>query len=409
MGYLQTAAKGVSWLAGLRGIIRGLTFLRLLYLARLLTPAQFGTFGVATLALAFTEVMTETGVNIVLVQEDKASFSRYLSSAWAVSIMRGMLIFIIMLVSAPFVATFFDNPASLPLLVLISLVPLIKGFINPSVVLFQKELHFEKEVFFRSAIVISGTIVTILLAFLTHSPSSLVIGMIFEAIIEVLLSFAVIQQRPTLSFNKDYFFHIFHRGKWITMAGIFNYLYQQLDDIVVGRKLNATDLGYYQMAYRLAMLPITEIADVFNRVTFPVYTQLKGDLSRLQLAFFKTTGFVALLSGVFGLLLFLFPTPIVQLVLGPQWVSIVSILPILAVTGAIRGVSISSFSLFLAVKKQEYVTYSTITSIVILAILILPLTTNYGLIGAAWAALIGSVGAIPLIGYYTYRVLHTQA
>lgn len=406
MGYFRSAATGVTWLSSLRGLIRGLTFVRLLFLARMLTPQQFGTFGVATLTLAFIEVLTETGVNIVLVQEDRSSFEKYLNSAWVISIIRGLIIFLLLLVTAPIIAHFFNNPDSLPLLILISLVPLVRGFINPSVVLFQKELRFDKEVAFKSTIVITGTIVTIILAYITRSPLSLVIGMLFEASLEVVLSFLVIKQKPTFEISKSYLSHIFHRGKWITLAGLFNYLYQQLDDIVVGRKLSATDLGLYQMAYRLAMLPMTEIADVFNRVTFPVYAKLVQDKKRLRSAYLKTTAIIAVLSTSFGVALLIFPTFIVQLLLGPQWLAIVSILPILAITGVIRGISISAFSLFLAQKKQDYVLYTTIASVAVLAVLIIPLTTLYGLEGAAYSALIGSIAALPLTAYYVLKVFH---
>lgn len=405
MGYLKTAAVGVSWLAVLRFIIRGLTFIRLFFLARLLTPAQFGTFGVASLVLALVEVLTETGVNIVLVQEKRENVLKYLSSAWVVSIGRGLLIGTLVFLSSWWVSEFFNNEGSLQLLWLIALVPIIRGVINPAIILYQKDLQFSKEVGFRGTVVILGTVITLVAAFITKSPLALIIGMIAEAVIEVVLSFIVIKDRPTLSFKKEQFNHIFNRGKWITFAGIFEYLFQQVDDIVVGRKMQSSDLGHYQMAYRLAMLPITEITDVFNRVTFPVYTKLAGDKGRLKKAFFRTVGFIGILACVFAITLMTFPKEITRLVLGEQWLDIIPIISVLAITGAVRSISIASYSLFLSVKKQEYVLYSTIVGLVVLAVLILPMTSADGLLGAAWATLWAALAALPVIIFYVAKVL----
>lgn len=408
MGYLKTAAVGVSWLAVLRFIIRGLTFIRLFFLARLLTPAQFGTFGVSSLVLALVEVLTETGINIVLVQEKRENVLKYLNSAWVVSIGRGLLIGLIVFLSSWSIASFFNNPNALPLLWLIALVPIVRGFINPAIILYQKDLQFAKEVGFRGTVVVLGTIITLIVAYVTKSPIALIVGMLAEAVLEVGLSFLWIKDRPTLSFTKEHFNHIFNRGKWITFAGVFEYFFQQIDDIVVGRKMTSSDLGHYQMAYRLAMLPITEVADVFNRVTFPVYTKITEDLHRLRKAFFRTVGLIGLLSVGFAITLMTFPKEITQLVLGEQWLEIIPILSVLAVTGAVRGVSVASYSLFLAVKKQEYVTYSTIIGLLVLGILIWPMTTANGLLGAAWATLWAALAALPVIAFFVARVLRAR-
>lgn len=408
MGYLKTAAVGVSWLAVLRFIIRGLTFIRLFFLARLLTPAQFGTFGVASLVLALVEVFTETGVNIVLVQEKRENVLKYLSSAWVVSIGRGILIGLLVFASSWFVAGFFNNAAALPLVWLIALVPVVRGFINPAIILYQKDLQFSKEVRFRGIVVILGTAVTLATAFIIKSPAALVIGMLVEAGIEVCLSFLFLKERPSLSFTKEQFSHIFNRGKWITIAGVFEYLFQQIDDIIVGRKMTSTDLGHYQMAYRLAMLPITEVTDIFNKVTFPVYTKLAGDAMRLRKAFFRTVGCIGLLSFGFAITLMTFPKEITQLLLGEQWFAIIPIISVLAITGAVRGVSIASYSLFLSVKKQEYVTYSTIVGLVVLATLIWPMTASDGLLGAAWATLWSAIAALPVVIFFVTKVLTTR-
>ena len=79
----------------LRGSVRFDGFIKLAILARILTPSEFGIFGIAALMLAFLEVMTETGINVFLVQEE-GKLEEYISTSWLVSIIRGFLISILL-------------------------------------------------------------------------------------------------------------------------------------------------------------------------------------------------------------------------------------------------------------------------------------------------------------------------
>src|SRR4051812_11019872 len=106
MGYKKHAIKGVTWIGALRFAIRGMSFVRIAIIARLLNPAQFGIFAIATLVLTFVETLTETGINSFLIQE-KEHISKYINSAWIVSIIRGFLIASCIIVAAPFIAHFF--------------------------------------------------------------------------------------------------------------------------------------------------------------------------------------------------------------------------------------------------------------------------------------------------------------
>lgn len=406
MGYFWKSFEGMTWMGILRVGMRGLTFVRFFILARLLTPAQFGTYGVATLVLSFIEALTETGVNLILVQEDKSKYEQYLHSAWIVSIARGAVMFLIIYFSAPFIGSFFNDPASVLITRIIAFVPLIKGFINPSIVRLQRDLDFKKEVMIRTSIAWTGGIVAIVAALILRSPVSLAIGMIVEAIAEVIITMVFITPRPRLMLEKAYLLHIFHRGKWITMAGVFNYLFHQLDDIVVGRRFGDAALGSYQMAYRIAILPITEISDVFNRVTFPIYTAIGGDPLRLRKAFWKVVGTMSAFSVPFGIVLTLFPNQIVSFFLGSQWLAITPLLPILALFGVVRAVSGACYPLFLSIKKQEYITIFTLISIVGLVATVWPFTTLWGAYGAALSALVGAVVALPYLLYRVWTVLY---
>lgn len=403
MGYLKDTISGVSWMGVLRASTRGLTFVKIAVLARLLTPNEFGLFGIAMLALAFLEIITETGINIFLIQE-KADLRQYNNTAWVVSIARGFLMFLAILLFAPFISSFFKSPGATNLLYLTSLIPLIRGFINPAIVRFQKELKFNKEFYLRLGLFSVDFLVAIGLGIATRSATSFVWGMLAASVIEALYSLLFIKPKPQFVFDGVKAKEVITRGKWITLAGVFNYLFENVDDAAVGRLVNTASLGVYQLAYKISSLPITEVADVVSKVTFPVYVKISGDGTRLKEAFLKTFLATCALALPIGLFLYFFTDTIVLTLLGPQWLDTISVVKVLAFFGVVRGATFATYPLFLSLKKQSYVMATTLVGILGLGLFVVPMVSRYGVLGAAYSALIGAFLSVPVATYFVFKI-----
>ena len=402
MGYTKDTIRGFSFLSGVRLITRILALLKNIIIARILYPSQFGAFGIATLALTFTEILTETGINTFLVAE-KSEIDKYIDTSWLVSIFRGFIIFSLIFISAPFVSGFFKNSDSKFLLILISFVPLIRGFINPSVVKFQKNLYFHKQFFYQTSVLLVGSIFSIFLIILTHKVESLIYAMLISAFFEMFLSFFIVTPRPKFSFKLPLFRNVLGYGKWITASTIFNYFYQHGDDITVGRILGASSLGLYDMAYRISLVPLSDISDVISQVTFPVYVKISGDSSRLRKAFLKTLGIVVIFTLPISLILFIFPKEIISIIFGDRWLGAAPALRILGIFGFVRAISSFTQSVFLSLGKQKIFTLISLVGLIGLGITIVPFTLVWGITGAAGSALVGTAFTIPVISYHLYK------
>jgi O-antigen/teichoic acid export membrane protein len=409
MGYFKASLKGVTWVAAFRMATRIIAFIRTIILARILDPSQYGLFGVVTLVVSFLEIFTETGVNIMLIQK-KEAIDKYISTAWVVSIARGILMGGVIVATASLVSSFFNNHSLIPLLYLSAFIPIIRGFINPSVVKFMKDLKFRQEFWFRFAIFTLDSAVAVTLSLILKSATGLIFGLIAGATLEVVLSHILLAPRPKLQFDKgqlkvdkEKLKEILSKSKWLTSAGIFRFSFSQGDNIVVGRMLGVAPLGIYQLAYSVSSIPISEITDVFNRVVLSVYVKIADDPKRLKLAFLKTTVAISILSSVVGLGIFLF-SDIFVILLGPKWIAVIPILRILAFFGIIQAINNSMHSFLLAVEKQKYVTVITFVNTAGLLISIIPLVQRFGLIGAPYAVLIGTISALPVTIYAINQV-----
>lgn len=403
MGYTKEVIKGISWMGALRFVTRVISFLRTAIIARILTPSQFGVFSIVSIIYSIADILTETGINIFLIQKQE-NLDEYIDTAWFVSIVRGGGIALIILAFIPVTDHLYGLGDIATLLKYISIVPAIRGFINPSVAKFLKELHFHKEFFYRTSIFFVESAGSVLFVLLLHSPMALVLGIIGGAIYEVGVSFLIVKPVPRLQFNLMHFKEVINHGKWLTASGIFNYLYHNADNLIVGKLLGTQALGLYDMSYKISTLPISEVGEVISKATFPVFVKMSYDSNRLKKAYFKSLSLITVISLCAGFVFFFFPEIIIRIVLGPQWVQAAPVLRTLSIFGVIRAISISVIAPVYALHKHHMITAVTALSMGCMLGSIVPFIHFYGLQGAAYAALLGALAPLPLILYFVNTI-----
>lgn len=404
MGYFKETVRGISWMTAFRAAYRGLGIVRIGIIAHILSPYSLGVFAVATISLGFLEIITETGINVFLIQE-KEDIEGFINSAWVVSIVRGILIGILIAATAVPVSNFFGSVESRNLLYLVAIVPVLRGFINPSIVKFQKNLQFNKEFFYRFSMYLAESIFSVAGALFLKNPLGLVLGLIGGALYEIIYTFVAARPLPKLVIEWNKVVKVIKRGVWVTLFGIFDYIYTQFDNVIVGRMLGVSPLGIYQNAYKISTTPLTEVGDVFFRVTFPVFSKISDEGVRLKKAFVKNVLVNSVLMIAAGIIIFIFASPIVKIVFGPGWEAAIPVVKLLSILGVVRGVASSTNSMLVAKQKQKYCAIITFVSAVGLLVSIVPLVNKFGIMGAGIAAIFGTIISLPFTIYFVSKTL----
>lgn len=381
---------------------RGLTIAKTAILARILSPVNFGQFGAAALSLSLFEVLTETGVNQALIYSDK-KVEELVNPAWTVAIVRGVIISILIALSAWPVSIFFSDNNLIKLILVLSLVPLIKGFINPMTVEFVKELQFEKEAMFRLTLLIIDGLTAVISAIFLKSALAFALAMIVAGVTEVILSFIYFKVRPRLSFSRKYLTEIMNYGKWVTLSGIGYWFSAELDDFVTGKAFGMKTLGIYQAAYKISTLPVTEIAGSVNQVSFPVMSKLKDDRSKFWKTFMGSIGVIGGIGMIGGLVLWIWPREVVLILLGDRWLEAVPLIRILAVFGVVRSIESGIQPVFLATGRPKVATIGNLIKVISL-ILGLWVLVPLGIEGIAWAALLSGLAVVPYYGWELRKI-----
>jgi O-antigen/teichoic acid export membrane protein len=182
------------------------------------------------------------------------------------------------------------------------------------------------------------------------------------------------------------------------------FLITQGDDIFVGKLLGVTALGFYQLAYRISNMPATEITHVISQVTFPAYSKLQGDISKLKEAYLKVLRITTLLSFPIAGIIFVLAADFTNLLLGGKWMPIVPAMQVLVFWGLIRSIGATTGPLMYATGQPEILTRYLIFQLIVLVISVYPFTVYWGIFGTSCAVLAASIAANALAFYRAIKI-----
>ena len=380
----QKVVKGGFWIFFLRIVNRGFSLIRLIILARILSPNDFGLMGIALLTMSTLETFSQTGFQQALIQK-KEDIKSYLDSAWTVLILRGFSIFIILYFIAPYAAIFFDAPEAKPIIRVIGFSILFQAFTNIGVTYFKKELEFNKEFIYQFAGTLADFIVAISVVLILKNVWALVFGLLAGNATRCIVSYLIHPYKPRLSSDLGRAKELFGFGKWIMGSSIIIFLITQGDDIFVGKLLGMTALGYYQLAYRISNMPATEITHVISQVTFPTYSKLQDNIPKLREAYLKVLQVTAFLSFPIAGLIFVLAPDFTRIFLGEKWMPMVPVMQVLCIFGVTRSLNATTGPIFQAVGKPSILTKISLSQLIFLAAIIYPFAIKGKLIGVSWA------------------------
>ena len=375
---------GGLWTLGLRLSYRALGFVRTIVLARLLFPADFGLIAMAMLVVTGLDNITQTGFQQALIQK-KSDIGECLDTAWAVTLARNLVLCLILVLTAPLVAGFFEAPRLTDVIRVVSLSVLLSGFANIGIVYFQRDLEFDKQFGFEWWASLAEFALTVLLAFLLRDVWALVWGGLAGNVLRVFLSYVLHPYRPSLRFNASVFRELLDFGKWVSGFAVVGCTVGQLDSILIGRMLGAETLGYYQMAFLTAVIPSSEVAIAVSMVVFPSYSMLQDQPARLKESFEKVLQVAAMVCMPIGLGILAVAPEFVRIILGERWQGIALIMQVLSVMGIAKALEGTTNSLVMAVGRPGWLMGFSALQLCLLAASLYPLTARWGIHGAAIA------------------------
>ncbi|MBU0479204.1 lipopolysaccharide biosynthesis protein [bacterium] len=386
-GLTRKVVRGGAWVFGLNLVSRGLKLVRTIILARLLLPSDFGMVGIAEISISLLGSFSGIGFGQAIVQK-KGCVTEYLDTAWCVLVIRGIILAALLFFGAPFIAGFFKTTAAIPVLRVMTITLVLTGFSNIGTTYFEKDLQFKKLFIYNLGSTIASLVVGISLAFILRNVWAIIYGTLAGAVTSLFLSYILHPYRPKFRFELEKLKELFGFGKWILISTVVVFLITQGDDILTGRLLGIGALGLYAMAYRLSNLTATEITHVISRVTFPAYSKLQHDISKLREGYLKVLQFTAFVSFPLACGIFILAPDFTRIFLGSKWMPMVPAMQVLSFFGLLRSMSATTAPVFWGVGKPGIETKWNIAQLVVLSAVIYPFIMHWNILGTSIAVFI---------------------
>jgi O-antigen/teichoic acid export membrane protein len=157
---------------------------------------------------------------------------------------------------------------------------------------------------------------------------------------------------------------------------------------VIGRWIGSSALGIYTLADKLMRLSLANVNDVTSSVMFPALSSIQHDVEAVKRAYLRASRMTSLIVFPMMIGLGVLAQPAILVVYGSKWSESILILQLLCVA----GVSLSTYStagwIFMSQGRTDILFRLGVyaTAVRVLEVLI---GAHWGLIGVAWAFVIG--------------------
>lgn len=327
------AVEGVAWLLAFRVVDRLAGMVSFLVLARLLLPEHFGVVALGTAVIAFIEVLTNLGLDTILIQVREPTREHY-DTAWTIQAIVASACALLMCAAAYPAAEFFREPRLVAVIFFLALSLFIEGLQNIRLVDFRREMRFDREFVFLATRRLITIVVTIVAAWMLHSELALAIGILVSRTIGTGLSYWMRPYRPSLTLKLRK--HFAAKSAWLLLSGVVVFVRTRSSDFVLGRMMGSASLGAYSLASDLSTMVTMELVVPINRVAL---SDLSAQHSREAMVarFDAVVGLVAVVLAPLALGLAACAHPAVLALFGEKWASAGDVLQILALANVVAA------------------------------------------------------------------------
>ena len=228
----------MEWNAATQVSAKALQFIALIVLARLLSPHEFGLFGMILVFTGFASLIADAGLNASIIQRQELSEADLNSAFWLIFAI-GCSFTAILACAAPLVANFYGEPQLRMMTIVLSL-NFIFGSLNVvQYALIYKALDFRYRFRIETIAIASSGIFSLVLALAGAGVWSLVGQSLLENAVRALLAWRLSGWRPQRTFDLTAAKELLKFGRNLTGFNIVVYFGQNFDKLWIGHQIEA--------------------------------------------------------------------------------------------------------------------------------------------------------------------------
>lgn len=347
MSLKKQGVSGLKWAFVSKGLRQATQLITYSFFAHFLSPSDFGLMSMALVVTGFADIFRDLGLSTSIIQKQEVN-DRLLSSVYWFNVLFGIIIALIIFFTANIFSAFYGNMNLVPILKALSVIFLLANLSNIERAILERELKFNRVYTAEIIAIIISSVIGVILAVNNWKVWSLVLMSISYNFVFTLMVIISSGWKPRLYLSFKEIKNVANFGINLSGFNIINYFARNADYIIIGKFLGAQPLGYYTFAYKIMLYPLQYIAEIVNKIMFPVLSRIQDDLEKFRSVYLDITFSIALITFplMFGLMgvnkYFIYS------ILGARWAPVVPLIYILAPVGLMQSIMTTTSNIYLS-------------------------------------------------------------
>lgn len=325
------------WTLASRVSIQGFSFLRVVILARILSPYDFGISASTFIAYQLLDMLTFMGFTTALTAH-KGNFKEGYPTLWWATFIRGLILSLILFLFSDSVGNFFHdkNVGFAVKIVALSFIP--SSLTNPVFIVEANRFFEFKKIFileFSEALI--NTVFAILFGLYFKDFRAMIYAFLVGVFSKFIVSYILRPYVPKPSFSIYWLKEMLSFGIWVNLTFVLNFLLRYADRTLVGKFAGQSQLGYYSNAQNIAFLVAPQLSSMISRVLFPFFVVSSREDSERAFSYYLRGGI--LIGGLFFAPMFYWGEGVIKILLGDKWLDAVSLLKPLSLASMVAIIS----------------------------------------------------------------------
>ena len=350
----EKTARGLLWGSISNGAQQVLTLVFGVWLARMLTPSDYGMVGQLSIFSLIAATIQESGFTAALANRPTVEHRDYNAVFWF-CLPVSITLYLILYTAAPIISAFFKNAEIIPLSRYLFLAFIISGLgIAPSARLFKTMRVRERTLSNLIALCISG-IAGIVLAYRGFAYWGLATQTLVYVSVNTILYWFFAAWHPTLEWDFRPVREMLGFSSWLLITNLFNHINNNFFSVILGRFYDPRAVGNYTQANKWNFMGHSVISGVVNGVAQPLFVETAGDSERQTRVFRKMLRFTSFMSFPLMMGIAIISKELILIALGEKWLDSAALLMVLCIGGAFLPIT-SLYTQFL-LSRGRSITY----------------------------------------------------
>jgi len=399
----QKTATGLKWSAFERFSKQGVGFIISIIIARILSPSDYGIIGMISIFTGVSTIFIGAGFGTALIRkQDRTDID--LSTVFYYNIVVSLFFYLILFISAPYIARFYDTPILTPITRVVSINMVIGAFGSIQVTKLNIAIDFKTQSKISIiALVITGTI-GIVMAYSGFGVWALVFQQLASTIVSTGLLWYFIGWKPVWVFSINSFKDLFGFGSKLMLSGLLDTIYKNIYQVVIGKMFTSADLGFFTRAKGLAQLPSSNVTNIIQRVTFPVLSEMQNDTKRLGNNYRKLLKMSAFVIFPMMMLLCALGEPLIKILLTDKWLPAVPFMQVLCFSHMLYPIHSLNLNLLQVKGRSDFFLRLEIIKKVLITI-VLFVSAPFGVLVMCYGTILTSIFSLIINTYYTGKII----